>query len=416
MNIGEFLKANYPGGIKEYGELELDGIIRGYFVKGINGDELYIPNKSSGNVKMLSYIPGSSGSIEDAKIIHDRLSIDPPEYIISIADDATDKEDCIETGYNIARSLGLNVIENVTLCFSTSGYLGIKKTETFEDNHPEVKSTVISCEPYNGGTYSYERTDSRDGLMKSNSQIIFIAPKVGFHINMQEEIKKMTESGMKAYFLGTSYNEGIHIMTNTDVITSGMIDYILDFTDSFNTKPNENVTYELIKYNIETKQYESMSYNDLTSTLDSIKIPRLEENNLDSFEVKEDLSKYSEKYKELNNLEKKEIPENSNYVYAINEMNAIRESIKNTSFINSYHNQTFRDDINIPGMIYNHLNTYYDTVGNLLNSLTLETNSVLSLTDAITQYEKEGNTGEIVLDKELKGFIPMDPPTEKEVC
>ena len=32
--------------------------------------------------------------------------------------------------------------------------------------------------------------------------------------------------------------------------------------------------------------------------------------------IKEDLSKYSEKYKELNNLEKKEIPENSNYAYS----------------------------------------------------------------------------------------------------
>lgn len=416
MNIGEYLQSNYPGGIKEYGEIILDGDLKGYFVKGINGDELYIPNIKSGNTKMLSYIPGSSGSVRDAAIIHDRLSINPPEYIITIADDDTDKENCIETGYNIARELGLDVIENVTLCFSTSGYLGIKKTEDFADKHPEVKSTVISCEPYNGGIYSYEDSRERDGLMKSNSQILFIAPKVGFHINMQEEIKKMTERGIHAYFLGTSYKdkEMIHVMTNTDVITSGMIDYLLDYTTSFNL--NEDLSYDLMKYNVETKEYESVRYDDLTSTLDSIKIPRLEESDEELFEIKEELSGVSNKYKELNNLEKKEIPEKSNYTYAINEMNAIRESIKNTSFTSNYKNQTFREDTNIPGMIYNNLNTYYDVVGNLLNSLSLETNSVISLTDAITQYEKEGSTGQIVLDKELYGFIPMEPPKEKEVC
>ena len=428
MNVGDYLRENFPGGVREYKEITSNGQVKGYYVRGNNGDEMYLPANVSGDVGMLSYIPGSGGSGNDAARIRDRIQNDPPEYPITIAASCSDHQNCMEVGYSLARGANMNVTNNVTVCFSASGYLGIGRTESFEDNHPDVTSTVISCEPYNTGAYSYAADDNRNGLINSNSQVIFVAPKSGFHINMQDEIRKMSESGLNAYFLGTSYSNApgsVHVMTNADVLTSGMVDYLLGYADGFNTEPgNGNYTpnYQLVQYNPVTGQYEAMNYDDLASTIKAIRIPDVESLKLvDPFDIKTTISPVRSKYSSLSNITRKTLSASTmstNYTYASNEMNTIRDLVKSTSFVNSFNNQTFRSGSGIPGCIGAYLNQYYDIVGSLLNSIALETDSVFSYTDAVIKMDEameNGLTGgQIIQDSEVKGYIPIGLSEEKE--
>lgn len=427
MNVGEYLKSNFPGGVSKYEEITVNGEVKGYYVKGSNGDEMYLPANVTGNVGMLSYIPGSGGSGNDAARIRDRIhGGNPPEYPITIAASCSDHQNAIEVGYKMAQGANMNVTNNVTVCFSASGYLGIGRTESFEDNHPDVVSTVISCEPYGEGNYKYNKDESnRDGLIKSNSQVIFVAPQKGFHIDMAKEIAGMTEAGMNAYFLGTAYsgNSGsVHIRTNADVLTSGMVDYLLGYADNFNQDPGDNYSpnYKLIRYNSELKEYQGMNYEDLASGALLVRVPDLAKlKAVDSFDIKKVASPVQEKYAVFKSIEPKQLQGvvmETNHTYAFDQMNSIRAMIKSSSFLDSCGNMTCRSTSGIPGCIAGYLNAYYDIVGSLMNDLLLETDSIMSYTQAVVDLDNDlangKASGSIVEDAELKGFIPIGLPEE----
>ena len=423
MNMEQYLRENFPGGVKDYKEIVVDGQVRGYYVKGNNLDELYLPANTSGDVGMLSYIPGAGGSSADARMIRNRINSDnPPEYPITIAASCSDHQNCMEVGYRMAQGANMNVTNNVTVCFSASGYLGIDRTENFEDRHSDVTSTVISCEPYNTGRYTYKNEENRDGFINSNSQILFVAPTSGFHINLQEEIKKMTNSGLNAYFLGTSYQHApssVHIMTNADILNCGMVDYLLGYVDEFDTNPgggNYTPNYRLIQFNPELEEYEGMDYSDLSEAVNIVRIPDLAKlKKVDAFHIESIASPVQDKYQKLSSIDQKVLSSGgamkTRFSYANTEMNNIRAMVRQTSFVNSFQNQTFRSGDGIPGCIGAYLNAYYDIVGSLLNSISLETDSVLSYVQAVLDLDNDlaSNVpqGSIVFDSTLEGYIPI---------
>lgn len=428
MNIGEYLQANFPGGVKEYKEITSNGALKGYYVRGNNGDEMYLPTSTTGNVGMLSYIPGSGGSGTDAARIREQIEQNPPSYPITIAASCSDHNNCIEVGYSLAQGANMNVTNNVTVCFSASGFLGISRTEDFEDNHPDVSSTVISCEPYNTGYFKYSDETKTDGFRNSNSQILFVAPKSGFHVNLESEIKNMTGYGLNAYFLETAYSGSsgnVHIRTNADILTNGIIDYLLGYSSDFNTNPGNgeySPNYRLVKFNPTTSTYEEMTYDELASTVKVIRIPNIEKlTAIDSFNIETVVSPVQEKYKTLKTLGRKDVKGTvmkTNYVFASNKMNDLRSLVEQTSFISSLSNQTFRSSDGIPGCITAAINAYYDIVGSLLSSLSLETDSILSYTQAVVDMDQDlANsvpTGQIVADSEQKQKIPIGLEQKEE--
>ncbi|MBP5679198.1 MAG: hypothetical protein J6X28_05205 [Bacilli bacterium] len=423
MNVGQYLQENFPGGVSQYKEITVNGEVKGYYVRGKNGDEMYLPANVSGNVGMFSYLPGAGGSRNDAARIRDWINSDnPPSFPVTIAAECSDKHNCIEVGYQVAKGANMNVTNNVTVCFSASGYLGISRTNTFEENHPDVVSTVISCEPYNEHIYNYKKNGAQ-GLIDSGSQVIFVAPS-RFHINMKDEIKGMTEAGINAYFLQTAYSGGgsVHIMTNRDIISSGIIDYLLGYSDDFNKEPGSNPHYQLMKFNSELKDYENVNYDELANNVVAVKIPKKEELNVvDAFDIQTKESPVHGKYSGLKSIEPVQVTGavmKTNYTYANEEMNKIRSLVKSSNFVDSFKNLTFRSIAGIPGCISGYLNQYYDIVGSLLNSLTLETDSILSYTQAVVDLDNDlANSkpaGTIVQDSELKGYIPIGLPEEED--
>lgn len=388
MNVEDYLRQNYSN-VKDIETITSNGQVVGYFATGSYGhDSIYIPVSAinNSNVGMVSYIPGAGGAGNDASALRDRIHNNPPDYIISIAQTCGDHYSCIDTGYNIAQGLNANVTRNVTVCFSASGFLGINHTESFLESHPDVSSVIISNEPY--GSQNLKNTSA---LTSSNTPIIFAAPDSGFHIDMMSLIKSYKDSGLNAYLLETDYSSNAHIMTNKDVLTSGMLDYVLGYSDEFDTTRAGG--YSFFRYDPNTGEFIIADYDEIAgSALAGIRIPDLSRlKAYDSFNIQKVASPVNEKYtslKSIPTIDLDAIKMSSKYSIAASSMEEIRTQIKNSSFGN-FSNYTFRSSSGIPGCIAAYINAYFDIVGSLMSSLTAETDSVLSYAQAVVDYDKE---------------------------
>ena len=403
MDIGQYLQQNYPH-VESVEPVTVNGEVKGYYAKGgYAWDQIYIPVNAlnSSNVGMVSYLPGAGGSGNDAAQLRNRIKNNPPDYIITIAAECSDHHNAIQTGYNIAKGLGINVTNNVTVCFSASGIKGFSQTESFLEQHPEVKSTVIACEPY-GGEYFYSTrgNQSLEGMKQSGTDIIFVTPK-GFHLNAQEGIKYYESQGLDAYWLQTNYkgsSGSVHIATNRDVLMSGMLDYILGYSEGFNQEPGgDKYTpgWKFIGYDPETGQYIEADYAALAqSGVAMIKLPNLDQlKTVDSFNITTKASPVQKKYASLKTLGSTEIkskdgsPIASEYSYVSETMNQLKNQIKQSSFLSGFNNLGFRSSSGIMGTIMGYLNTYFDIVGSLMNSLSLEADAVISYGQAMVDMD-----------------------------
>ena len=122
MDIGQYLRQNYPH-VQSVEPVTVNGEVKGYYAKGDYAwDQIYIPVSAlnSSNVGMVSYLPGSGGSGNDAAQLRNRIQSNPPDYIITIAAECSDHHNAIQTGYDMAKGLGINVTNNVTVCHTST--------------------------------------------------------------------------------------------------------------------------------------------------------------------------------------------------------------------------------------------------------------------------------------------------------
>ena len=79
-------------------------------------------------------------------------------------------------------------------------------------------------------------------------------------------------------------------------------------------------------------------------------------------------------------------------------MNEIRNQVKNTSFLNNFQNIQLRSSSGIPGCISGYLNAYFDLVGSLMNSISLETESIVSYAQAVVDLDEDLARGIVAED------------------
>ena len=414
----DYLEKNYPG-VVQVQEIVVGNEVKGYYAVSANGDELYIPANVSGNQGMVSYIPGSGGSYNDAAMLRSMITDNPPNYVITIAKTCTDYNNCLEVGYNVAQGAGFNITDNVTVCFSASGFTGIGKTEEFLQNHPDVNTTIVSSEPY-----GYYQIENANLLRENQTPIIFVAPDSGFHISMMDTIKNYKNNGMNAYLMETDYTANAHIMTNKDVLTNGMLEYLLGYSDSFDQTRAGG--YEIFCYNAETGQFENADASDLVNpNVSMVRIPDLGKMNLvDDFQIVSQNSPVCEKYASLSNLSDVNIsagssrPISSSFSYVSSSMSQIRTKVSQSSFLSGVPNIGFRSGSGIPGCITEYINMYFDLVGSLVNSISMETESVVSYAQAIVDLDNDlangMEEGTIYYDDSLSDYITIGLEEEKK--
>ena len=128
MNIEEYIRKNFNA--NKVQPITQNGQVVGYYAQNSSTrNEIYIPANivNNQNVGMVSYIPGSGGSGNDARVLRETIQNNPPNYIISIAAECGDRNNCIQTGLQMAQGLNANVNRNATVCFSASGFVGLNR-------------------------------------------------------------------------------------------------------------------------------------------------------------------------------------------------------------------------------------------------------------------------------------------------
>ena len=423
MDVKEVLLSSYPKANK-VDEIVVEGEVRGYLVKSKTGDAMYVPASvaSGKSVDMMSYIPGSGGAKNDAAAILNKINTNPPEYVISISQSSSDGNNSMENCYNTLQQMNLDVEKNVTVCFSAGGAKGLENTNAFLRNHPNVNCSVVVCEPAKDITKLVSSSTALSTLESNNVPIYFVGPDNwnSRNFNYRSIIQKMKEMGFNTYHLQTNYTSSKeHILNNQDVLSGNLVECLLGYEDTFNTDPTKNKPgYRLYQYDPNKKEFVSVPFSNMVgSSNEVIEIPDLDAlKTTDDFKVTKTKNPLIDEYGHLGNLCDLKINSptviSSDYEYLLSSVNSIRGQISRTTFLSGLDNINLRSAGDLMAIINQYLNLFYCISGELLESLSLETEAVISYAQAMVDMDNSISKDaslitEIPLDNESKDFDPV---------
>ena len=125
-----------------------------YEVKLKTGNVMFIPETIDINQSMIAYAPGSGGFSNSYQRFKELYSTDnPPNCVTVMSYESYDHNNILNIGTDAINNLGGQVDNVVYASFSLSGITGIKKTENYLKENPNVSMSIISCdgcEMYNG--------------------------------------------------------------------------------------------------------------------------------------------------------------------------------------------------------------------------------------------------------------------------
>ena len=396
MSVEDYLLQNFS---------HVEETENGWFGYSGSGDynAVYVPKNYNGAMGMVSYYPGAGGSAPDAdqwkNIIN---SNNPPEYIITISAESRDNANMLATTYDNLTSAGIKITDVVAMTFSASGGTGYDRVEQFLSNHSDVNCTIINNNTGSDGN-RYNNPQNYPHLIDAGVPIIYVDPYNSGTVS--NKVLAANKNGFNCYYLESS--SGGHVAYNADIIHNRFVDYILGLEDSFtstNTKGNA-INYNLIGFNKELGQLTNCDYIDLVnSSVSKVGVPNLAKlTAVDPFDVKES-SRLTDDMGVLGNLFDLTLTSStgkvSNDIYYVQTaMNEIRSMVKSSNYLSSLKEGSYRSADGIPGIINKIMNTFFDAVSELLTSLSIEAESVLSYAQATVDMDNDLKSGAEELGK-----------------
>ena len=401
------------------------------YTGGSDYNAVYVPKNYNGSMGMVSYYPGSGGSNPDANqwknIIH---SDNPPEYIITISSESTDKANMMAKTYDGLSNAGVKITDVVAMTFSASGGTGYDRVEQFMSNHPnsDINFTIINNNVFGCDSNRFAAPNKYPHLVEAGVPIIYLD---GFNDDRaSSKVKTGNANGFNIYWL-QSTSAG-HIAFNADIIHNRFVDYVLGLSEDFgSTNVNGGeINYHLIGFNKELGQLTDCDYIDLVnSSVSKVGVPNLAKlTAVDPFDVKES-SRLTDDMGVLGNLFDLTLTSStgkvSNDIYYVQTaMNEIRSMVKSSNYLTSLKEGSFRSADGIPGIINKIINTFFDAVSELLTSLSIEAESVLSYAQATVDMDNDLKSGAENLGKieeisfgddyrPLSTYQPSDSPYDK---
>ena len=394
MNIEAYLRSTYsrveelPGG--------------GWFATNGGNDynAVYVPKNYNGSMGMVSYYPGSGGSNPDANQWKNLIyGNNPPEYIITISSESSDRANMMGRTYDALTSAGVKITDVVAMTFSASGGTGYDRVEQFlaSHNNSNVNFTIINNNVYNCDGNRSGSPAKYPNLIKAGVPIIYLDAFNDGSVN--NKVTNANRNGFNCYWLQSSSNG--HIAFNADIIHNRFVDYVLGLSEDFG-KTNVNggaVNYNLVGFNKELGKLTNCDYiNLVNSSVAKVGVPNLDKlTAVDSFDVKEQ-SRLTNDMGILGNLSTLQLTSSTgkvsnDYYYVQTAMNEIRSMVKNSSYLTSLKEGTYRSSEGIPGCIAKYVNAFFDAVSALLTSLSIEAESVLSFAQATVDMDNDLKAG-----------------------
>ena len=365
-----------------------------YYAVDNYGVEMYVPSNIDSSADLLAYYPGMGGSTNDASQVRKTMKSDnPPSYVAVISPTSYDSCHILDKATSVLNDNNIDVSGVVTVTFSASGGTGFKSLEAYLEKHEELadKSAMIIADGYN---ISDVNASKMTMLIDNQVPIFHIGPHDGNRVtNIDTNLAK---DGYNIYRIDTWDN--VHMYINRDIFANQMPEYVLGYVDEVgnNGTGGKEPNYIVYKYNKETSEYEEVNIDvmqlNMVLTADKIKVINVKDLfRVDDFEIKEYPVECLSKYEALKNIETglsinfgtlSDTVLSSDMIYVTSAMSSLRTQIKNSNFLNGK-TLGFRSSTGIPGCITGYINAYYDIMGQLMDSLVRQTESVMSVGQAI---------------------------------
>ena len=296
----------------------------------------------------------------------------------------------------ISADTGINASSVESVCFSGSGGTGIVRLGEFLTNHPELNDTsaVIDVDGY---IFSYEmnKNPNSSTYIRDNKIPIYMVtpPNESAYANRVKSLTaNFNEQGFNAYLVVLEEKEFCigHEEANRVVLNDGFSQYIIGASDELGTLAG----YDVFTY--KNGEYIKMNLEDARIKLD--KVISMEDVNRilidNGLKFEENINPISSKYNNLLSIDKFNISYNSasqvltsDLQYVENFSNEVMNSLKNDNLFSASTISSTGGCGPLIEKINECLDLYYDSVGQLLSSITLETESIVSVGQAIADMD-----------------------------
>lgn len=372
----------------------------GYYAKDTSGNEYFFSSDcTTDSVNLVSYYPGVGGSYSDASVLRNELldgGVSSNQAVV-IASNYHDSSNVLESFDKISSDMGINVSGAVFANFSGSTPTVFERSNSYLANHPEVSNaSVVVIDGY----YTDEITNSGvryDELINRNVPITFAGP-VGDGYRVKNICADFGDLDYNSYYIQEN-TKGGHVGTNKAILEDGLLDFIVGSKNSISNASR----YSFEKYDSVSQEFSSDGVS-----LDEICFSGVANINIDSildskndFHLEEVPSEYAEKYGYLSLLENRKISyvgdENdansvaitSDLQYIENFANSLIKSIKTENMHNLTKLQTSAACGPLLNIIGKYMGSYYDSVGTLLDTLSLEADAIISIGQSMADMDMD---------------------------
>ena len=348
---------------------------------------------TSKDVNLMSYYPGIGGVNADTVELRNDFALNgvPSNSVVMLAVNDRDVSNTFEVFDSISLDNGIDVSSVQSVCFSGSGDTGLIRMNEYLTKHSDLvnSSSIVVVDGYRIEGNVINGKKNIDILKNNNVPVYMVTDG---HESFSNRVKglatRLSNSGINTYLIETEENVG-HTGVNKAVLLDGLAQYVCGVTN----KIGDNAHYNFYKLNdnnfLKMDVGQIGKNNDFYVSLSNV------DNFFDtsSYNVEDVLYDAKEKYSYLEDLGQYNYEGlsssliSSDLKYIENFANGVISSIKEDSLFDS-------TMLNIDGgcgplesIINESLSLYYDTVGCLLNKISLEVDAVVGIGQAFVDLD-----------------------------
>ena len=386
---------------QNYDTVRIEGD-RYYFENGREYGYIPISYETGDNINVYAFMPGDSGGRSDYVLdyarTHSEEFADCAVFVAKVHTTQVNGNDIVSSASNFASSNNMNIANLGGESFSGSGGRMADALAAFvlDPNNQDTNVSMLWTDAYLCSGYDIHYDSYK--TLGEHGVVLYGVTDVNTHAVL-DGFKTAARNGEEVIYIRT--NNPSHGGKVEESLENNMMLYIMGLTDEVGSHYNysgvQDSEYYVRGYNEETNAF------DIKKSLDDIhgdavyvfKIPEIinvkDLFRVDDFEIKEYPVECLSKYEALKNIETglsinfgtlSDTVLSSDMIYVTSAMSSLRTQIKNSNFLNGK-TLGFRSSTGIPGCITGYINAYYDIMGQLMDSLVRQTESVMSVGQAI---------------------------------
>lgn len=370
---------------------------------------------------IIALLPGDGGksNFKDGFLNQDNL----PRAIYVVAGPhkyQTTENNALITAENFCNSHNINVSQIGIESFSGSGSVGLMEAAYASQKYSNIPITLVETDGFMMGedsTINYLNNENAN-ILRNNPNFTAICVTYNGGATLTG-YNKIGGYGINTYYLATTITDHSSIRGASE--KNMVLPYFMGLVDELGNAGYGGVEagYKLYKYSMEMGCFDTNNRLDpeVARAIVDFTIDKLYYN--DNYKITISNSEISEKYNDLFNINHISINSNgevsSDFQFVVDEMNKLRDQIKQNESLKNLKMQNFRDPSGIPGIIGKYVNMYFDTIGTLLTNLSLQSESIISIAQAMVDMDNDlKNKSEEITDNAYDKIQETVPEVPKE--